>query len=116
MICAHVELTLETLEPRDVAKAMLKFWLYQSEQARAQHSAVALKIEHAGRANREATRQWQESDDFGFGPILPFSESEIRRLESQVPPLQKNLEEANAMAGYIVNYITDRAHEEKGED
>lgn len=115
MICGHVELTMESLEPRDVAKAMLKFWLYQSEQARQQHSAAALKIEHANQANKEAKRQWDESDDFGFGPVLPFDETDIKNLHSRLPALKQNLEEANAMAGYIINFITDKAHDQKGQ-
>jgi len=114
MICHHVELTMETTEPRDVAKAMLKFWLFQVEQARQQYSAASLKVEHAGRANKEARRQYDESDDFGFGPVLPFSDSDIERLKDRLPALEKNLEEANAMAGYIVNFITDKAHEGEG--
>jgi hypothetical protein len=110
MICGHVELTIDTLEPRDIAKAMLKFWLYQAEQARQQHAATSIKVDHAKQANKEAERQYKDSDDLGFGPILPFSQSEIDQLTNRVPPLKKNLDEANAMAGYFINFITDKAH------
>ena len=113
MICTHVELTLETTQPRDVAKSMLKFWLYQAEQARQQHCLGAHKIEACERANRLALEEWRNSDDGGgFVPGLPFSESEIQGHKDRLPLLTTNLMEAKAMAGYMVNYITDKAHPE----
>lgn len=110
MICEYIELTLESLDHRDVAKAMLKFWLYQAEQARQHYSAGSAKVKHADRANEEAREEWKRSDDFGFGPHLPFPEAEINRMRSRLPSLKQNWEEAQAMAGYIINYITDKAH------
>jgi hypothetical protein len=119
MICTHIELTLETTQPRDVAKAMLKFWLYQAEQARQQHSVGANKAEACERANRRAEQEWRDSDDgggFGFGPSLPFSKSEIQQHKDRLPQLEAHLKEANHMAGYMVNYITARAHPEPSEE
>ena len=114
MICTHIELTLETTQPRDVAKAMLKFWCYQAEQARQQHCIGAHKAEACKRANRQAEQEWRDSDDgagFGFGgPALPYSESEIQQHKDRLPKLEADLKEAKAMAGYMVNYITDKAH------
>lgn len=110
MICQRIELTMNTLEPRDIAKAMLKFWLFQHEQARQHYTAASLKIEHAQRANEEARQRWQKSDELGFGPHLPFKETYILSLVNRLPALKKNLEEANAMLGYIINFITDKAH------
>lgn len=113
MICEHITLTLDTLEPRDMAKAMLKFWLYQAEQARQAYSACFHKIRSCKDANDRATADWRDSDDgvgFGFGPSLPFTTTEIEREEQRLPLLKQNLDEANAMVGYMVNYITDRAH------
>jgi hypothetical protein len=49
---------------------------------------------------------------FGFGPELPFSESEIQGHKDRLPKLLTDLEEAKAMAGYMVNYITNKAHPE----
>ena len=118
MICTHIELTLETTQPRDVAKAMMKFWLYQAEQARQQHSAGANKAEACERANRQAEQEWRDSGDgvgFGFGPLLPFSKSEIQGHKDRLPQLGAYLKEAKAMAGYMVNYITDKAHPESSE-
>jgi hypothetical protein len=115
MICTHVELTLETTQPRDVAKAMLKFWLYQAEQARQDHSTCASKIQACERANRQAEQEWRDSDDgggFGFGPSLPFREADIQHHKDGMPRLATHLKEAKAMAGYMVNYITDKAHPE----
>ena len=115
MICTHVELTLETTQPRDVAKAMLKFWHYQAEQARQQHSVGFNKIEACERANRQAVQEWRNSDNgggFGFGPKLPFSEADIQHHKDSLPLLETHLKEAKAMAGYMVNYITDKAHPE----
>jgi len=115
MICTHIELTLETTQPRDVAKAMLKFWLYQAEQARQQHSVGFNKIEACERANRQAVQEWRNSDNgggFGFGPKLPFSEADIQHHKDSLPLLETHLKEAKAMAGYMVNYITDKAHPE----
>jgi hypothetical protein len=115
MICTHIELTLETTQPRDVAKAMLKFWLYQAEEARQQHSLCAHKIVAYKRANRLAEQEWRDNDNgggFGFGPSLPFSEGEIQRYKDSLPQLEAHLKEAKAMAGYMVNYITDKAHPE----
>ena len=118
MICTHIELTLETTQPRDVAKAMLKFWHYQAEQARQQHSAAVSKVEACGRANRQAEQEWRDSDlggGFGFGPELPFSEQEIKHHKDKLPKLEAHLKEAKAMAGYMVNYITDKAHPESSQ-
>lgn len=115
MICTHIELSVETTQPRDVAKAMLKFWTYQAEQARQGHSACVAQIEACERANRQAEQEWRNNDDgcgFGFGPELPFSEAEIQQHKDRLPKLEANLEEAVAMAGYMVNYITDKAHPE----
>lgn len=110
MICEHIELRLESLDNRDVAKAMLKFWTYQHDQARQQYTAVACRLESAHRANEQAREEWRRSDELGFGPTLPFSEGEIKGLESRMPALEKNLQEAKHMLGYIINFITDRAH------
>lgn len=113
MICTHIELTLETTQPRDVAKAMLKFWLYQAEQARQQHSAAVSKVEACERANKQVEQEWRDSDDgggFGFGPQMPFSKQDIEYHRDQIPKLYTNWMEAKAMAGYMVNYITDKAH------
>jgi hypothetical protein len=115
MICTHVELTLETTQPRDVAKAMLKFWVYQAEQARQEHCIGASKAEECERVNMRVKEEWRNSDEgggFGFGPQLPYSEAEIRRYKDELPRLEKHLKEAKAMAGYMVNYITDKAHPE----
>lgn len=110
MICEYVELGLDSLDNRDIAKAMLRFWQYQAEQARQHCAAVRLQVEHAHAANNEAIEEWKQSDDLGFDPRLPFSDGEIARLSDRLPTLQQNLKEANAMAGYIINFITDRAH------
>lgn len=110
MICERIELRLESTDDRDVAKAMLKFWLYQAEQARQHHQAMSSKIDAALKANEEATEEWRKSDEFGFGPHLPFTESWIERMKDRLPELKRNHEEATAMAGYIINYITDKAH------
>jgi|GEM_PF-5454968 len=115
MKCTHVELTLETTQPRDVAKAMLKFWLYQAEEARQAHCSCISQIGACERANRQAEQEWQSNDEgvgFGFGPALPFSKAEIQHHKDRLPKLNANLKEANAMAAYMVNYITDKAHPE----
>jgi len=94
---------------------MLRFWIYQAEQARQQHTACGSKIEACERANRQTEQAWRNSDDgmgFGFGPSLPFSEGEIQHHKDELPRLEKHLKEAKAMAGYMVNYITDKAHPE----
>jgi hypothetical protein len=113
MICTHIELTLETTQPRDVAKAMLKFWLYQAEQARQQHSICAHKIVTCRAANKQFYQEFRDRADARFGgPCLPFSEDEIQQHKDRLPQLEAHLKEAKAMAGYMVNYITDRAHPE----
>jgi len=114
MICTHTELTLETMQPRDVAKAMLKFWLYQAEQANQRHSACANEIKACERANRQTEQEWRGGvDSFGGPcPILPYNESETQYLKDKLPNLEAHLKEAKAMAGYMVNYITDKAHPE----
>ena len=113
MICNHVELTMQTTEPRDVAKAMIKFWLYQHEQAKIQYEACRGRLEGGKRANKAAAEAWAEDDEcVGFGgPPKPFSDNEIEVCERNLPRLKKYLVEAIAMAGYMVNYITEKAHE-----
>ena len=110
MICEYIELRLESLDNRDLAKAMLKFWLYQAEQARQHHSACAAGLKHAELANEQATEEWRKSDEFGFGPVLPFSNDYLERERNRLPVLKANHEEAKAMAGYVINFITDKAH------
>ena len=113
MICTHVELTMETTEPRDVAKAMLKFWLYQLEGTRQDYSIAKNKANACRRANAEAQAEWESNCEFagGFsGPRLPWTDCQIKAFENQVPEAEKNWEEAKAMAGYMINFITDKAH------
>lgn len=111
MICEHIELHLESMDDRDLAKGMMKFWLYQAEQARQHYQATSSQIDAALRANEEATEEWRKSDEFGFGPHLPFTKSWIEQLQDRLSRLKRNHDEARAMAGYIINYITDRAHQ-----
>jgi len=107
----HITLTLETTEARDVAKAMLRFWLYQKELARQSHTACKGRLEAGLRANEQALAEWRASDDLGFGgPKMPYSEAEIQQSETRLPACKKNMEEANAMAGYMINFITGKAH------
>lgn len=113
MICGHIELTIETTTPKDLAKAMLRFWQYQAEQARQYHAACKHRLEAGLMANERAKEEYRKNDDFGFGPALPFSDAEIARCKGLIPGMEKNLEEANSMAGYMINYITERAHPEQ---
>jgi len=117
MICKHIELSMETTEPRDVAKAMLKFWQYQLEEARQDHSIAANKADACRMANMQARDEWERDCEFtgGFsGPRLPWTECQIKAFEDKVPEAEKRLKEARAMAGYIINFITDRAHPGEG--
>lgn len=116
MICEHVQLTMESTQPRDISKAMLKFWLYQAEQAKRNYEACTGRLEAGKRANKQAAKDWRESDDVGLGfggPPKPFSDHEIAHCERRDPILKQQLKEANAMAGYMINYITDAAHPEE---
>ena len=113
MYCEGIELRVESLQPRDVAKAMLRFWLYQHEQARQARCACESRLEGGLRANRMAKREYEQSDQglgYGFGFQKPFSDNEIQQCKDQLPGFQKNEREANAMAGYMINFITDKAH------
>jgi hypothetical protein len=112
MICEHIELTMESTQPRDIAKSMLKFWLYQAERARQRYAACKNRLEAGKEANKQALEEWRNNEAIGFWhvPAMPFSEEEIERYESRLPALDSNLSEANAMAAYIINYVTDKAH------
>ena len=116
MICTHIELTMDTTQPRDVAKAMLKFWRYQAEQARQQYSICTHVLSSYERANEQAIQDYRRANEdscgWGGGPALPYSKAEIERQEALLPTVTKHYEEARAMLGYIVNFITDRAHPE----
>jgi hypothetical protein len=95
---------------------MLKFWLYQEEQARQKYAACENKIYACKRANERTKESWQSNnEDFGlgYGPILPFDGHYIASYEKELPLLKAEYEEAKCMAGYMINYITDRAHPEQ---
>jgi hypothetical protein len=111
MICKHVELTMETTEPRDVAKAMLKFWLFQAEETRQDYSIAVNKIAACEQANARARQDWEDECVGGFSTLrLPYPESEIQMFKGRIPAVEANLKEAKAMAGYMLNFITDKAH------
>lgn len=116
MLCTQVTLKLESTQPRDVAKAMLKFWLYQEEQARQKYVACENKIIACKQANKRTEESWRANDNdgfgFGFGPSLLFDASYIASYERELPLLKAEHEEAKSMAGYMINYITDKAHPE----
>lgn len=111
MNCEPVTLTIDSLDDRDISKAMLKYWLYQAEQARQRYSAAASRLESAQRANAEVQSAWEAEDTLDFrGPMLPFSKQELDRMTAALPEVKKNWEESTAMAGYFVNFLTDKAH------
>lgn len=116
MICKHVELTMDTTQPRDVAKAMLRFWQFQCEQSRQELASDESKLEHMGLANERAVEEWRKNDELGFGgPSVPYSTLEIERVRSRIPQLKKHHREARALYGYMLNFITDKAHPESEE-
>lgn len=115
MICKYVELIISSTEPRDIAKGMLKFWMFQQEEARREESSCRLQIDGCLRANRVAVDEWRNTDDcLGFsGPPKVHSDAEIETLRGRLPALQKHLHEANHMVGYMLNFVTDKAHPEQ---
>jgi len=113
MICEHIELSMRTTKTRDVAKAMLKFWIYQRERARSAYISSDNRADSMKRANQGAAAEWKSnSDDFvGFGgPPKPYSDSEIATAETQAPIDKKHYQEADAMYRYMLDFITNKAH------
>lgn len=113
MYCESIELTMETTQPRDVAKAMLRFWQFQFEQARQKVSASEAKANHMRLANKQAEEDWRKDGDASFfGPSVPYPTLEIERVDRSLPKLHRQYQEAKAMYGYMINFITDKAHPE----
>lgn len=101
---------LKSKEPKEVAKIIFDFFVWQSENAIRDEIAARCDHDAAIAANEAATRVYQEEKEkeFGWGPKLPYNTGELKIKEMNAIKFSKNRDDAKTLLNFVRDRLLDK--------
>lgn len=107
MIFHLVQGELKSHEPKDVAKSIFDYFVWQHRAAIQHEIETRSRYNSAVAANHAAQTEYDKEDMGGVGGFeahLPYSDQELKKMQRDSEISKKDLDDARA----LLNFIRDR--------
>lgn len=108
MIFERVRGELNSDDPKDTARVVFDFFVWQYETAIRNEIAARCDFNAAVDANRAAEQAYKDENQLGFGSRLPYSEHVLKMKEYDAKKALKNREDAKKLLDFMRDRFLDK--------
>lgn len=99
---------LKSHDPKDVAKFIWNYFLFQHDIAIKNEIEFRCDYDAAVAANRAAEIEYSHSNELGWGPSLPYNENALNYRKSQWERALKDKADSNTLLNFIRDRFVDK--------
>ena len=97
-----------TTDEKEISRVIFDFFIWQYNQALGNEINTRCELNAYLAANEAAKREYQEANELGWGPKLPYDDIIIDNKKRQVEETKKSLTEAKAFLNFIRDRFVDK--------
>ena len=101
MIFERVQAVLKSDDPKEIAKVLFDFFMWQYENAIRNEIAERCDYNAAVVANEAAAQAYKDENQLGWGPKLPYEAHVLKMKKDEATRALKNREDAKKLMDFL---------------